>query len=156
MAYVPADAKWFLADLIVELRIEGDPRNVVHINTLLIRADSAEEAYLKAWELGISQDRDDENSEGKTVAIKFRGLRDLFVIHDELDHGAELIYSEQIGLSEDEVGKLVRPKASLSVFEPPCPTPGPNYMPGSIRTMLVEVMGEDVMNDFMRQRGDRP
>ena len=35
-----------------EITVEGESRNVVHTNLLLVRADSPEEAYEKALELG--------------------------------------------------------------------------------------------------------
>ena len=40
MAYIPEDAKWYLADIVLEITIEDDPRNVVHTNLVLISADS--------------------------------------------------------------------------------------------------------------------
>lgn len=38
MAYIPKDAKWYVAEVVMECRIEGEPRNVVHVNILLVRA----------------------------------------------------------------------------------------------------------------------
>ena len=52
MSYIPPDAKWWLADLVVEFRIDGDPGSLVHFNLTLIRADSAEQAYSKALARG--------------------------------------------------------------------------------------------------------
>ena len=54
MGYIPEDAKWYLADLVEEITVEGDPRNVVHTNMTLVRADSPEEAYQKAVQLGTA------------------------------------------------------------------------------------------------------
>ncbi|MGB3691330.1 MAG: DUF4288 domain-containing protein [Spirulinaceae cyanobacterium] len=48
MTYIPQDAKWYLAELIMECKIEGDSRNVIHVNITLVRADSPEEAFSKA------------------------------------------------------------------------------------------------------------
>jgi hypothetical protein len=90
MGYIPKDTKWYLADIVQEITVEGDPRNVVHTNLVLIRADSPEEAYEKAMELGTAGDQSWENADGKRVTFRFRGLRELNVIHDELEHGAEL------------------------------------------------------------------
>ncbi len=55
MAYIPADAKWYLADIVEQIAVEDDPRHVVHTNTVLIRADSPEDAYAKAVELGTNK-----------------------------------------------------------------------------------------------------
>jgi len=154
MGYVPADARWFLADLVVEIRVEGDPDNVVHVNTVLVRADSAEEAYTKALELGVSEESRYDNPEGKAVSISFRGLGALGVIHDELEHGTELIYTEEIGLDESEVARLISPKDSLWVFRDREPSAGPNYMPKDIMDMLEDMMGPEAARESLW--GDRP
>jgi hypothetical protein len=52
MGFMPKDARWYLADVVLEHTIEGDPRNVVHVNMHLIEADSPEQAYEKAVALG--------------------------------------------------------------------------------------------------------
>jgi hypothetical protein len=51
MAYIPADAKWYLADIVEQIAVQDDTRYVVHTNTVLIRADSPEDAYANAVEL---------------------------------------------------------------------------------------------------------
>ncbi len=61
MGYIPEDAKWYLADIVQQITVEDEPRNVVHTNLVLIRADSPEEAYQKAIELGTAGDHSDEN-----------------------------------------------------------------------------------------------
>jgi hypothetical protein len=50
------------------------------------------------------------------VTMRFRGLRDLNVIHEELEHGSELVYDEKTNLSEEQVKALLRPKESFAVF----------------------------------------
>src|SRR5437762_11462660 len=52
MAYIPENAKWYIATLIEEITVQGDARNVVHKNLVLVRADSPGEAYEKAQLLG--------------------------------------------------------------------------------------------------------
>jgi hypothetical protein len=128
MAYIPESAKWYLADIVEQITVEGDPRNVVHTNLVLIRADSPEEAYQKAIDLGTARDQSYENPDGNRVTIRFRGLRDLNVIHDELEHGAELIYSEKTDLDESAIQKWISPKEELGVFQPIKPSTGLNYI----------------------------
>jgi hypothetical protein len=128
MAYIPHDAKWYLAELVEEIQIEDEPQNVVHVNFILVQANSPEEALRKANKLGLEGEVSYENTEGKQVTTTFRGLRDLNVIHDELEHGAELAYEEKIGLTKQEVGQLVRPKKELGVFQPIVAKQGPNYV----------------------------
>jgi len=132
MGYIPEEAKWYLADVIVEMRIEGEPRSLIHINTLLVRADSPEEAHQK----GQQEEHSYENTDGRRVTGVFRGLGEMNVIHDELEHGAELIYRERVGLSEEQICALVKPKAQLGVFAPREPAVGPNYMPKSVMDEL--------------------
>lgn len=127
MAFIPKSAKWYLATMIEEITVEGDSRNVVHKNYVLIRADSPEEAYEKAHELGKNSDTSYDNPEGKLVQIRFRGLSELNVVYDELEHGAELLYEEFLGLSEERVRALLRPKKELGVFRPISPGAGPDY-----------------------------
>jgi len=45
MSHIPPDAKWYLAEIVEEFRIESEPDNIVHTNMVLVRADSPEEAY---------------------------------------------------------------------------------------------------------------
>jgi len=126
MAFIPKDAKWYLAEIVEEFTFEGDPGNVVHTNWVLIRADSPEEAYEKSIEFGKESDRSYLNSDGVLVTLRFRGLRDLNVIHGELEHGTELIYSEDIDMDEAALGKWISPKEELGVFQPIRPREGPD------------------------------
>lgn len=127
MGYIPKSAKWYLAEIAEQISIEGDPVNVVHTNLVLVRADSPEDAYQRAMELGTAGEQSYENPDGKRVVFRFRGLHDLNVIHDELEHGAELIYSENTGLDESAIREWVTPKAELGIFRPITPSTGPNY-----------------------------
>lgn len=133
MGYIPKDAKWYLADIVLEITVENDPRNVVHTNLVLIRADSPEEAYQKAMELGTANEASWENIDGKHVTFRFRGLRDLNVIlSSKLEHGVELSYNETIGMDEAAIQKWVTPKEELGVFSPISPSTGPDYRSSDI------------------------
>ncbi|BCM91756.1 hypothetical protein IAD21_03631 [Abditibacteriota bacterium] len=146
MGYIPPGARWYLADIVLEHTIEDEPRNVVHINTVLVRANSPERAYAHALQLGQEAEHKYQNTDGKKVETKFRGLSDLNVICDKLRSGAELIYQERTGIAEDEVTRLISTKEELGVFaERVKPTRGkPNYMPGSVMDMLkAEGFSED-------------
>jgi Domain of unknown function (DUF4288) len=138
MGYIPEDAKWYLANIVQEIAVDGDPRNVVHTNLILLRADSPEEAYQKAMELGTAGEDSYENIDGMRVTHRFRGLRELQVIHDELEHGAELSYREDIAVDESTIQKWVAAKEELGVFRPITPSTGPHY--GSAR--IIEEMYE--------------
>jgi hypothetical protein len=92
MVYVPEGAGWYVAEIIEEITVGGDPRNVVHRNLVLIRADSPDEAYTKALEVGGQHEGSYTNPDGRLVSTSFRGLSHLDVVHDGLEHGAELMY----------------------------------------------------------------
>src|SRR3990170_2689490 len=110
MAFIPRDAKWYIAEIVQEIRVDGETSNVVHINTVLVRADSPDDAHAKALDLGRESEISYSNTQGRMVSIRFRGLADLYVVHDGLEHGSELLYRERIGLTEAEVQRLVTEK----------------------------------------------
>ena len=116
MGFVPRDAKWFLADIVLQITVEGDPCSVIHTNLVLVRADSSEEAFERATELGVRSESSYANPAGKTVKIKYRSLHDLNVIHEDLQHGAELTYTEHIGSDEAAIQQWVVAKDDLAVF----------------------------------------
>jgi hypothetical protein len=138
MGYIPKRAKWYLAEIVVQIIVESDPRNTVHTNLVLIRADSPEEAYQKAIELGAAHEQSYENPQGRRVTLRFRGLRDLNVIRGELEHGAELIYSEELDFDESAIRKWVTPKEELGVFLPLTESRGPDYRPRDIVEKIYE------------------
>ena len=117
-SWIPKDAKWYLADIVMEIKVDGDNGNTIHSNLKLVRADSPEEAYQKAFLLGKEAEVDYDNLDGKKVTVRFRGLRDLYVIYEELEDGAEIFYSEYEDLSEESLAKVITPKEQLSVFAP--------------------------------------
>jgi hypothetical protein len=139
MGFIPKDARWYLADIVLEHRVEGESLNVVHINTHLIEASSPEEAYSKALRLGQEGEMEYQNTDDQLVQVLFRGLRELNVIHEELEDGAELMYSERLGVSEEQLQEWNRPKEKLAVFRPiPESRKHPNYMPERFKFFLEE------------------
>jgi len=132
MAYVPKDAKWYLAELVQEIRVEDDPRNVVWRNLTLIRADSPDEAYDKALRFGHDGDTEYDNPEAKQVKIAFRGISRLDVIYDDLEDGAELLFYSQLNVSQKQIAELLCSKERLSVFQPIQPMEGPDVASAEI------------------------
>jgi hypothetical protein len=141
MAHIPKDARWYLAELVLEHTVEGDSRNVVHVNIHLIEAESPERAYEKANALGCQSEQVYANMTGKDVRVAFRGLRDLNVIHDKLEDGAELTYEESTNVPEAELAGLVRAKTRLGLFrerQSSIERDVPNYMSESVMKSLEE------------------
>jgi len=128
MAYIPKDARWYLADIVVELTIEDQVDNVVQINTYLVEASSPEQAYTKAQTLGEQENSVYENTDGKQVNVSFRGLKNLDVIHDPLEDGSEIMYTERCGVSKRDLEAMLCPKDQLGVFAPIEPKSVPNYL----------------------------
>jgi Domain of unknown function (DUF4288) len=127
MGFIPKDAIWYVADIVEEIRVQGDRRNVVHTNQTLIRADSPTGAYNKAIALGKRGNTTYRNPEGKTVTIRYRGLRGLNVIHEEQEHGAEIGFTREVGVGEKKIKSWIAPKRKLAVFAPVRPHGGPDY-----------------------------
>lgn len=138
MHSVQGSATWFVCDLVLETRVDGDPRAVVHVSTRLICAGSAEDALEKATALGHEQEDQYRNPAGSLVTTCFRGLAGLDRVHDELGHGAELFFSEHVGLGETEVVALLRTKAELNVFAERVPSSGPDYSAAEIAAEVAE------------------
>ena len=124
MAYVPDDAHWFLANLIEEIQVQGTKRSVVHINYVIVEAASPEDAYKCAIKIGKEANQSYVNTRGKKVTVRFRGLNNLDVIHDPLEHGCEIMFREKLGLSEGAIRKLISSKHRLEVFTPIRRRPG--------------------------------
>ncbi len=40
MTYIPQNAKWYLADIVLEITVQDDRENIVHVNLTLIRANA--------------------------------------------------------------------------------------------------------------------
>ncbi len=118
MGYVPSGAKWYIAEIVREFKVEGVQDDVVHIDTTLVRASSPEEAFEKALALGGEGDDNYQNSQGRLVTARFRGLRNLDVVDGELEHGSEILFERKEGVSETEMRNLVREKHLLNVFRP--------------------------------------
>jgi Domain of unknown function (DUF4288) len=149
LADLPAGAVWYIAEIVQRIRVEGDRRAVVHVNFCLIGAGSPGEALTKARALGKDGEVRYRNPAGRQVSIEFLGLRDLNVVHDDLEDGAELLYEEHVGLGDAAARELVRPRRALSVFRPIRPSPGPDYAAGGI----LEEAGRMVGGGSVRGRG---
>lgn len=143
-------AEWYIADLVIELNIENDSRNVVMRLAVLVNADSHDQAYDRAMELGKQQRASYKNKENKTVTTKFRGLENLKAICDEPVHGALIMSREDIDVKEDMIRQWLTPKEKLSVFTPP-PDIGdkPDYFP---KTMAQENSTGNVLPGRLKQK----
>ena len=141
MGFVPKNAEWYLAEIVEELTVADDPRNVVWRNLTLVHANSPDDAYEQALQLGRLGDTEYMNSAGKLVTIRFRGLAFLDVIHDSLEHGAELMFRSDVGVSPHDLRKLLRSKEELELFLPISSAHGPDIAAGEIVQEIEERFG---------------
>jgi hypothetical protein len=141
MAYIPKNARWYIAEVVERIRVAGDPRAVVHVNFLLVRADTPARAYARACALGRTHDVTYQNPAGKKVTVKFLGLRELLVVHDELEDGAELLFEQHVGISSAATRALVRPRSKLAVFQPIERSLGPDYTAGDVMAEAKRLAG---------------
>ena len=111
--------KWYISHEILCAQPDDqriDEPLTVWENLILIRANGPEEAYEKAMEHGrISENEIRIN--GKKGHFKFCGLKDLMLVYDELEHGAELEWYE-MELTSAQANELTKPKEQLHAFNP--------------------------------------
>ncbi len=119
MANIPASASWYLADLVVEVRVEGYKRSVVQINTVLIQANSPENAYEQAKQVGHRYNHTHDNPAGRRVTFRFRGIHQLAeVVDDVLEHGVEIMWRELQQMTEPGIRRQIPKKQDLVAFSP--------------------------------------
>lgn len=119
MAHTPNEPRWYLAEIVEEIKIEDENTSTVHLNLVLVRANSPQEAFDRSLELGKKAEVSYKNTDGKHVTSIIRGLHDLNLIWDELEHGAEIIYERFDEVTEERIQALVKPKERLGIFIPP-------------------------------------
>jgi len=134
---------WYIAELVMKMIVADDPRNVVHQNLVLIRADAPEKAYEKALLLGKKSETSYENPEGKAVQITFEGLSDLDLIYEELEDGAEIAFHYKTNVSEEQLQSIVKPRDRLRAFLPPMRAEGPDYKSREVLALVERKLGAE-------------
>jgi hypothetical protein len=137
MAPIPKRAKWYLAYLVEEIRVQGDKRNVVWINNVLVRANTREEAYAKARKLGKQRNISYKNTSGQKVTCRFRGIKRLSYVYEGLEDGAELGFEEHVGVAEKQIRRWMKTKRKLFM---PVRHTGPDLASGDIMHEFFEEM----------------
>jgi hypothetical protein len=113
--WIPKDMEWFLAELIQQFTY-ADGSHSAYVNTILVKATSLEQAYEKALKFGEAYNETFTNTDQEEVKVSFVGLRDLFLIYEKLEDGAEVLYSEYEEITEEEIAAMVTPKEKLAAF----------------------------------------
>jgi hypothetical protein len=151
MGFIPEGARWYVAQLVLAIAVGRRKTVTVHVNTVLVRADSPTEAHDKALALGRGEELRYQNARGEQVRFKFLGLRELTVVHDELEHGCELLFSERLGRTMSQAKALVSLRSSLGVFAPRVPSQAPDYMSGELRKELEEALSGNTTKPRMKR-----
>ena len=90
------------------------PKLVVWENLVLIKAKNPDEAYRKALKHGcLSEEQVRIN--GESGRCRFRGLKDLVLIYDDLEDGTELEWHD-LRLNAAELSRMVRRKQQMQAF----------------------------------------
>lgn len=113
------DLKWYLSYEILYFELDNAlalQNHVVWENLVLINAGNAEEAYDKAIQHGLDSEGEVKIS-GQNGKCKFKGLKKLIKIYEQIEDGAEIEWREY-ELSKEEVSALIPPKEKLHAFQP--------------------------------------
>jgi hypothetical protein len=118
LSKVSKKRRWYVSHEILafEPRAKSAVRKLdVWENLILISANSPEQAYGKAIESGRASEGP-VMLDGRPGFCKFKGLRELVLVYDDLEDGVELEWHE-LELTKKEIEKLIRPKRKLHAFK---------------------------------------
>lgn len=90
MADSPETARWYIAELVEELILDGNIRNVIHRKTRVIFADCQEDAYEKALTLSQEHEPTYLNQTLKGAQTRYWGLNELNLLQDETEIPSQL------------------------------------------------------------------
>ena len=108
---------WYLADLVVEVRVEGAGKSIVHFDLHMIRAKDATEAYDKALRIGHGKSKQYLREDGSLISFIFRGLNDLVAVDEEFGDGARILFRSQPEMTEEEIQHVVTPRDYLRAVQ---------------------------------------
>lgn len=85
MADSPETARWYIAELVEELILDGNIRNVIHRKTRVIFADCQEDAYEKALSLSQEHEPTYLNQTLDGAQTRYWGLTELNLLQPEAE-----------------------------------------------------------------------
>jgi hypothetical protein len=109
--------KWYLAHEILFIEVDDASSQEsfpVWENLILIKANNPEEAFEKAMINGRNSE-EPVTIQGVNGYLRFKGLKDLILINDDLEDGAELEWIEY-EVDKDKLNQLVRAKQDMHAF----------------------------------------
>ena len=110
--------KWYISHEILGFEKSNKNEVAEHLtiweNLILIRANDPEEAYQKSIAHGRLQEEPVE-IDGEEGYCKFLGLKNLFLIYDQIEDGIELEWYER-EISVNELSTIIKIKENLHAF----------------------------------------
>lgn len=113
------EKKWYIAEILEAFHVADEESELLWVNFILVNAEDAEEAYTKALKFGEDLNREYLDQAGVLITVRFRGLRNLLEIYEELADGSEIMYEQYEDISNSDIERMIRPKEKLAVFLPP-------------------------------------
>ena len=83
MADSSETARWYIAELVEELILDANVRNVIHRKTRVIFADSQEDAYEKALSLSTEHEITYLNQTHKSAQTRYWSLNELNLLEEQ-------------------------------------------------------------------------
>jgi len=109
---------WYISHEVLSFQTKRPgPKEVkltVWENLVLIKARNPEEAYRKALKRG-RWNEEEVKIDGVDGYCKFKGLRDLVLIYDELEDGAEVEWRE-FQVNGAELSRMIKRKQRMQAF----------------------------------------
>lgn len=115
------DKRWYLSYEILYFEYDDPAFSrqqdlLVWENLILIEAADSEEAYQKAVQHGLDSEGEVKMN-GRKGFCKFKGLKDLIKIYDDLEDGAEIEWREY-KIDREDIETLIKSKQELHTFQP--------------------------------------
>jgi len=106
---------WYIAEILEECvsKKPDETNNVVWGNYHLIQAKSISEAYEKAVKIGKEGEFEFTNENNKEMRWVFLGIGELLPIYEDIEDGAEIMWTNYGALSKREIHKILSSKEAI-------------------------------------------
>lgn len=119
------EGNWYIVEIIEKLEpvLRNESNDLRRVTTWgnhhLIKADSPEQAYEKAVKLGKDGEYKFMNADKVEMEYIFVGIADLLPIYEDLEDGAEIMWTDYGFISDRRTKKMSRTKLEiLKEFKP--------------------------------------
>lgn len=116
-SHILSSSDWYVAEIVMEVKTEGESLSVINVKYVLIHANSPEDAFDEAEEIGKSNEDSYIGPGDQKITWIYHGLRDLSAVYEDLENGSELLIEEEASVSLEEIREVVAEKMQLNVFK---------------------------------------